>query len=102
MKSFQQGHKMNNNNEKKGWTIDKSIPLAFILAVTLSILIQVGSSIWWSATVTNKLENVILQVSDIKSNIYMINDAERDKELYKHKFESINNRIDKIEYKISK
>lgn len=94
---------MNNEVAKKtGWTIDKSIPLAFILAVSLSILIQIGSSIWWSATVTNKLENVISQVSDIKSNIYMINDAEKDKELINHKLIIINNRIDKIEDKISK
>lgn len=87
------------NKDKKGWKIDRNIPIAFILSIVITILFQIGMFLWSFATLTNELKTLSIQVYDLKTDIYRIDDAERDKELYNHKFDSLNKRVDKLETK---
>jgi hypothetical protein len=79
--------------QREHWHIGKEIPIMLIFA----ILIQTAGGIWWAATLTNKLDNLVTQLSDIKQESYSKIDAAKDIELMNFKISDLSNRLNRLE-----
>lgn len=77
------------------WHVGKEIPIA----VMITLLVQTGGIVWWAATVSGKLDSVMLQVREMREERYTKNDAQRDKELVSQRFSEHERRIGELERK---
>ena len=71
------------------WHVGKEIPLALIFAIA----VQTIGAIWWAAGISNKLDTLALQVSEIRSERYTREDARRDNALVQQRFSDMERRM---------
>lgn len=95
MASSNQNNTQINNNQPQRWHLGKEIPISIIFA----LLVQTGGGIWWAATLTNKFDNILLEISSIKSERYTKSDSEKDLLIIKYKLDDLKDRIENIENK---
>lgn len=48
--------------DRKGWHIEKGVPLAVIITTATGLILQTVAISWWAATVSTRVENVEQQV----------------------------------------
>ncbi len=78
---------------RERWHVGKEIPIA----VMLTLLVQTGGIVWWAATVSGKLDSVMAQVSELRSERYTKNDAQRDQALVQQQFRDMERRVATLE-----
>lgn len=91
--------KLEEKLEKRGWKIDKNIPIIYIISIFFSFFFSAGIAVWQFATVTNELKNITMVLQDVKSESYTINNADKDKEHFNYKLEVLDKRVTKLESK---
>lgn len=91
--------KLEEKLEKRGWKIDKNIPVFFILSVIFTLTIYAGMFLYSFATVTTELKNLTATVQDMRTEAYTINNADKDKEHFNYKLEVLDKRVTKLESK---
>lgn len=75
------------------WHVGREIPIA----VLVMLAIQTGGGIWWAAGLSSKLDSVIAQVAEIKSERYTKDDARRDMDLMRVRNADLERRIANLE-----
>lgn len=88
------------NRRKESWHVGKEIPLALLFAIFL----QTAGAIWWaasfSATVTQKLDNLSYQVASLTADKYSQHDAARDFALVDEKMQNLNKEITQLKEEV--
>lgn len=46
------------------WSVDKRIPLALVLAIA----VQTGAAVWWAATISGRVDSVMMRVATIEKD----------------------------------
>lgn len=82
---------MDRRQEK--WHVGKEIPIALIIALS----VQTGGMIWWAATQTAKLDNLVNMVAQFQANQYTKHDAAKDVQFLMSRISDNERRIDKLE-----
>lgn len=85
--------KIVDRREKDRWHVGKEIPLALIFAM----LTQTAVGVWWAATQSAKLDNLVQMVADFKSAQYTISDARRDQDIGVERDRALSRRLDMLE-----
>ena len=75
------------------WHVGREIPIA----VLVMLAVQTGGGIWWAAGLSQKLDSVIAQVAEIKSERYTKDDARRDMELMRTRDADLERRVAYLE-----
>lgn len=75
------------------WHVGREIPIA----VLVMLAVQTGGGIWWAAGLSQKLDSVISQVAEIKSERYTKDDARRDMELMRVRNADLERRLTNLE-----
>lgn len=81
------------NRRSEYWHVGKEIPIALILGMVL----QTGGWIWWAATMSSKLDNLVYQVAALTSAQYTQTDAQKDHALWAQQISDINRRLNILE-----
>lgn len=86
---------MEEKEEKSQWHIGKEIPITLIIA----IFIQTLAAIWWAASFTAKIDNMINDMASLKADNYRKSDSIKDMAIIDYKIYDISRRLDKLEIK---
>lgn len=78
---------------RERWHVGKEIPIA----VMVTLLIQTGGIVWWAATVSGDLKQLVAQVRELKEERYTKNDAQRDQALVQQRFGEHDRRLASLE-----
>jgi hypothetical protein len=65
--------------DRRGWHVGKEIPIALVGV----LLAQTIAVIWWIAGLSNKVDNLVITVNELKLERYSKDDARRDQDLLK-------------------
>jgi hypothetical protein len=63
--------------DRRQWHVGKEIPLALVAV----LLIQTVGVIWWIAGLSNRVENLVTVVSEMRQERYTKDDARRDRDI---------------------
>lgn len=83
---------MSSEERTDRWHVGKEIPIAVIFG----LFIQTGGLIWFAATQTAKLDNLVIMMSDFRASQYTQADARRDQEIQLARSTNNSKRIDEI------
>ncbi len=75
------------------WHVGREIPIA----VLVMLAIQTGGGIWWAAGLSQKLDSVIAQVAEIKSERYTREDGRRDQDFMRSRVAELDRRLSNLE-----
>lgn len=63
---------------------------AAVVGIAITLAVQAGGFIWWAATITAKLDNVVAQLASEQATKYTRSEAERD-------ISNLRQRVERIE-----
>jgi hypothetical protein len=75
------------------WHVGKEIPIA----VLVMLAAQTGGGIWWAASLSQKLDAVIIQVAELRAERYTKEDARRDQDFTRSRHGDLERRIVNLE-----
>lgn len=73
-----------------------------LYSLIVTVAIQTGGFIWWAATLTANMQNLSLQLVEMKSDRYTRSDASKDFDRVRDKDAEIERRLTVIEAKANK
>lgn len=81
------------NIKQEKWHVGKEIPIAVIV----TLMAQTGGWIWWAATQTAKLDNLVVMMSEYKRDQYTKTEAAKDMQFMLSRISNTERRIDHLE-----